>query len=135
MSEGMEQFGSPSMPNRSLEAAANEFRSKVEDAANRLSGAAEQFVTMSESLLAAVDEARHAADRAQAAQRSVEELKLNMARDYGNVSELVRDLQQRIGALATLAAPLPSEPPAPQPLHQEPQPINAGYANPGESAW
>ncbi len=128
MSEGMEQFGSQTPPTHNLEAAANEFRSKVEDAANRLNGAAEQFVAMSEGLLSAVEEARQAADRAQQAQRSVEELKERMSRDYGSVSDLVRDLQQRIGALATLAQPMPGEPPAPQP-------INAGYNNPGESSW
>ena len=136
MSEGMEQFGTPSSPNQNLQAAASEFRSKVEDAANRLSGAAEQFITMSDSLLAAVEEARQSADRAQQAQRSVEELKDRMASDYGNVSSLVRDLQQRIGALATLAQPLPSESQSSEPEHhEEPQPINAGYGNPGESSW
>jgi len=135
MSEGMEQYGSQPAQSTSLEAAANEFRSKVEDAASRLSGAAEQFVAMSEGLLAAVEEARQAAERAQTAQRSVESLKEQMARDYGNVSDLVRDLQQRIGALATLAQPMPSSSPEPQPLHQEPQPINSGYNSPGESSW
>jgi chromosome segregation ATPase len=132
----MEHFGSPTPQAPSLEAAASEFRSKVEDAANRLNGAAEQFVAMSEGLLLAVEEARQAAERAQTAQRSVEEMKDRMARDYGNVSDLVRDLQQRIGALATLAQPMPpSQQAEPQPLHQEPQPINAGHSNPGESSW
>jgi hypothetical protein len=130
MSESMDQFGGAGTP--SLEAAAVEFRSKVEDAANRLSGAAEQFVTMSESLLAAVEEARRSSERAQAAQRSVEELRDRMARDYGNVSDLVRDLQQRIGALAVLAAPLPHEA---QTQQSSSEPSNAGYSNPGESAW
>jgi hypothetical protein len=40
-------------------------------------------------------------------------------------------MQARIGALATLAQPLPNEqPPA------SPQPINSGYSSsPGESSW
>ena len=135
MSEDMEHPESPTPPAPSLEAAASEFRSKVEDAANRLNGAAEQFVAMGEGLMSAVEEARDAANRAVAAQRTVEELKERMARDYGNVSDLVRDLQQRIGALATLAQPLASQPAETQPPHQEPQPINAGYSNPGESSW
>jgi chromosome segregation ATPase len=135
MTEGMEQYGSHSGQAHSLEAAASEFRSKVEDAASRLSGAAEQFVAMSEGLLAAVEEARQAAERAEAAQRSVEGLKEQMSRDYGNVSDLVRDLQQRIGALATLAQPLPATGSEPEPLHPEPQPINSGNNSPGESSW
>jgi uncharacterized coiled-coil DUF342 family protein len=137
MSEGMEHFGVSSSQTPNLEAAASEFRSKVEDAANRLSGAAEQFVAMSEGLLAAVEEARQAAERAQQAQRSVEEIKDRMSSDYGNVSSLVRDLQQRIGALATLAQPLPGESKSSESEGQssEPQPINAGYGNPGESSW
>ena len=141
MSEGMEQFGSPApTTNQNLEAAASEFRSKVEDAANRLNSAAEQFVSMSEGLLKAVEEARQAANRAEQAQRTVEELKQRMENDYGSVSNLVRDLQQRIGALATLAQPMPvSQPEASQPEHEQPQnqeqPVNSGYGNPGESSW
>ena len=135
MSEGMDQHETlaPQAPN--LEAAASEFRTKVEDAANRLNGAAEQFVAMSEGLLAAVEEARQAAYRAQAAQHAVEEMRDRMSRDYGSVSDLVRDLQQRIAALATLGQPMPSQAHEPQPLRQEPQPINAGYNSPGESSW
>jgi len=132
MSEGMEPYNSPTAEPQSLEAAASEFRSRVEDAATRLNSAAEQFVAMSDSLLAAVEEARQAAYRAQAAQHAVEDLRDRMARDYGSVSDLVRDMQARIGALATLAQPLPNEqPPA------SPQPINSGYSSssPGESSW
>ena len=70
MSEGIEQFGSSAPQATNLESAASEFRSKVEDAASRLSGAAEQFVAMSEGLLSAVEEARQAAYRAQAAQNA-----------------------------------------------------------------
>jgi hypothetical protein len=131
----MEHFGSASQQPPGLEAAASEFRSRVEDAAQRLNGAAEQFIAMSEGLLASVEEARQAAYRAQAAQHAVEDLRDRMARDYGSVSDLVRDLQQRIGALATLAQPMPVEPPAPQPLHQEPQALNASHNSPGESSW
>jgi hypothetical protein len=126
----MEQYGSPPPQPQSLEAAASEFRSRVEDAATRLNSAAEQFVAMSDSLLAAVEEARQAAYRAQAAQHAVEDLRDRMARDYGSVSDLVRDMQMRIGALATLAQPLPNEQPASS------QPINSGYSSSqGETSW
>ena len=138
MSEGMEHFGSPTPASNNLEAAASEFRTKVEDAATRLNSAAQQFVAMSDGLVAAVEEARQAAERAQQAQRSVEELKERMTTDYGAVSSLVRDLQQRIGALATLAQPFPAggEQSPPQPLHQsEPEQGESQYNNPGESSW
>ena len=90
---------------QSLEAAASDFRSSVQDAASRMSSAAEQFITMSEGLNKALEEARAAADRAQAAQRAAEEMQQRLQRDYGAVSDLVRDLQIRIAALATLAQP------------------------------
>ena len=136
MSEGIEKFENHSAA-PGLESAAREFRTKVEDAANRLSGAAEQFVTMSEGLLSAVEEARQASERAQAAQNAVEEMRDRLARDYGQVSDLVRDLQERIAALATLGQPLPSSTPSePQQLHpQEPQAVSSGYNSPGESSW
>jgi len=134
MSEGMEHFVSPTPLNRSVEAAASEFRTKVEDAASRLNVAAEQFVVMSDGLLAAVEEARQAAEHAEQAQRSVEEMRERMARDYGNVSDLVRDLQERIAALAILGQPMPSAEEG-EPEEREPQPLRAGYGSPGESAW
>ena len=136
MSEALHHFVSPTPSTPGLEAAATEFRAKVEDAAGRLNAAAEQFVAMTDGLLAAVEEARQAAERAEQAQRSVEALKERLARDYGDVSELVRTLQERIAALAILGQPMPAvhssdvEPELP-----EPQPLHAGTANPGESAW
>jgi chromosome segregation ATPase len=140
MSEAIAQFSVPL--NRSLEAAAGEFRTKVEDAASRLNAAAEQFVTMSDGLLAAAADARQAAEKAEQAQRSVAELEERMARDYGNVSELVRDLQQRIAALAVLGQALPTpataEPeaePEQETVLPEPQPLRSWSGGPGESSW
>ena len=142
MSEYMDQYGSATpSASRNLEEAASEFRRRVEDAAGRLNAAAEQFATMSDGLVAAVEEARQAAERAEQSRRAVEEMKEQMGRDYGNVSELVRDLQQRIGALATLAQPMPGATAAQsqhgesQQEHHEEQPANSGYHNPGESSW
>lgn len=125
MNENVTPF-TPANPTVSLESAATEFRTKVEDAATRLNGAAEQFVSMSEGFATAISEARKAADRAVAAQRSVEEMRDRLEHDYGVVSKLVADLQDRISALATLARPLPvaepeAESPAPAPeVKQEP---------------
>ena len=137
MSEAIAQFSVPF--NRSLEAAAGEFRTKVEDAASRLNAAAEQFVTMSDGLLAAVAEARQAAEKAEQARRSVAELEERMARDYGNVSDLVRDLQQRIAALAVLGQTLPAAGGTPaagaEPELPEPQPLRSWSGGPGESSW
>ena len=89
-----------------LEMAASEFRRNVQDASQRLSTAAEQFINMSEGLAEAVTNARRAAEQAQAAQAAVESIQAQMQGDYGAVSDLVRELQQRIGALAILAQPL-----------------------------
>ena len=88
-----------------LESAAADFRTSVQDAASRMSSAAEQFITMSDGLNKALEEARAAADRAQAAQAAAEEMQQRLQHDYGAVSDLVRDLQIRIAALATLAQP------------------------------
>jgi len=120
MNENITPF-TPVNPSTSLESAATEFRSKVEDAATRLNGAAEQFVSMSEGFATAISEARKAADRAIAAQRSVEEMRDRLEHDYGVVSALVADLQDRISALATLARPLPAaETSAPAPVTEIP---------------
>jgi prefoldin subunit 5 len=135
MSEGSGQLGGEMYAGRGLDAAAGEFRRKVEEATGRLNDAAEQFVAISDGLMTAVEEARQAAARAAEAQRSIEEMKERMSRDYGNVSDLVRDLQQRISALATLAQPLPSVEPPQEPQPPEHQPANAGYGSPGESSW
>ncbi|HEX5141121.1 MAG TPA: hypothetical protein VFX19_09270 [Dehalococcoidia bacterium] len=120
MNENITPFTSPSSAS-SLENAASEFRTKVEDAATRLNGAAAQFVSMSEGFATAIDEARKAADRAVASQKAVEEIKDQLAHDYGVVSKLVADLQDRIAALATLARPLAVEPEAR--TEPEPEPI------------
>ena len=128
MNENVTPF-TPANPTASLESAATEFRTKVEDAATRLNGAAEQFVSMSEGFATAISEARKAADRAIAAQRSVEEMRDRLEHDYGVVSALVADLQDRISALATLAGPLPAaQPLAPEPAadipEAKPQPVS-----------
>jgi|SRR5688572_4255128 hypothetical protein len=127
MNENISPF-TPTKSTASLESAATEFRTKVEDAATRLNGAAEQFVSMSEGFATAISEARKAADRAVAAQRSVEEMRDRLERDYGVVSTLVADLQDRISALATLARPLPAEPQAQEPATEiaeaKPEPIS-----------
>ena len=107
MNENITHF-TPASTSASLENAATEFRTKVEDAATRLNGAAEQFVSMSEGFATAIAEARKAADRAMAAQRQVEEMRDRLEHDYGVVSKLVADLQDRIAALATLARPMPA---------------------------
>ena len=117
MNENITPF-TPANANASLESAATEFRTKVEDAATRLNGAAEQFVSMSEGFATAISEARKAADRAMAAQRSVEEMRDRLEQEYGVVSKLVADLQDRISALATLARPLPAAEPL-EPAHTD----------------
>ncbi len=129
MNENITQF-TPTNPTASLENAATEFRTKVEDAATRLNGAAEQFVSMSEGFATAIADARRAADRAVAAQRQVEEMRERLEHDYGVVSKLVADLQDRISALATLARPLPAAEPLaeaaeePAVIETKPEPIS-----------
>ena len=129
MNENITPF-SPANPTTSLENAATEFRTKVEDAATRLNGAAEQFVSMSEGFATAIADARRAADRAVAAQRQVEEMRDRLEHDYGVVSKLVADLQDRISALASLARPLPAAEPLaesveePVVLETKPEPIS-----------
>jgi chromosome segregation ATPase len=111
-------------PQQGLQAAASEFRRNVQEATERLNSAAEQFMAVSDGLVSAINEARQAAERAQEAQRAVEAMQQQMARDYGSVSDLVRDLQERIGALATLARPLgtPETPSMPEQGQGESQP-------------
>jgi hypothetical protein len=125
MNENITQF-TPANPSANLESAATEFRTKVEDAATRLNGAAEQFVSMSEGFATAIADARKAADRAIAAQRQVEEMRDRLEHDYGVVSKLVADLQDRIAALATLARPLPAAEAATEPTVPEskPEPVS-----------
>jgi SMC interacting uncharacterized protein involved in chromosome segregation len=100
------QSGQEGQQQQGLQAAASEFRRNVQEATERLNSAAEQFIAVSDGLVSAINEARQAAERAQEAQRAVEAMQQQMARDYGSVSDLVHDLQERIGALATLARPL-----------------------------
>jgi hypothetical protein len=153
MPEG--QYGNETSVGLRLHEAAAEFRRRVEDAASSMNATAEQFVKISADLLSAVEEARQAAElarearmaaaRAEEARRSVEQMKAQLAQEYGNVTELVHDLQQRLGALAILALPLPSvesleaHQPPPQPRgpasQSESQPLPARHTNPGESTW
>lgn len=119
-------YGSSTETQEGLESAAADFRRTVQDAASRMSSAAEQFIAMSEGLAAALEDARAAADRAQAAQRSAEEMQQRLQRDYGAVSDLVRNLQEKIAALATLAQPLNAEQPMEMP---EPVGAYAGYGS------
>ncbi len=79
-----------------LQAAASTFSQNIQEATTKLAAAAEQFGTMSEGLLAAVEDARSASDRAQAAQRATEETQERL-------TGIMRQLQERLGALASLA--------------------------------
>jgi hypothetical protein len=144
MNETMTQEGYATMSEmhqQGLEAAAADFRRSVQDAAGRLGTAAEQFITMSEGLAAALDEARAAAERAQAAQQAAESaqqaaeaVQQRMQRDYGAVSDLVRELQVRISALATLAQPLSGEARAEPESTQEETPPTTPYYPPSETS-
>src|SRR6266545_4378543 len=98
-----------------LGAAAADFRRNIEEASERLGNAGAQLVSVSQQLATAITEARQAAEQAKEAQRQAEQTQQQMQRDYGAVSGLVRDLQDRISALATLARPLSLETHAEQP--------------------
>ncbi len=97
---------SQSEPAQGMGVAAADFRRNVQEASERLSNAGSQLVSMSQELAAAIAEAKVAAQQAQAAQAAAEATQAQMQRDYGAVSDLVRELQDRIGALAILARPL-----------------------------
>jgi chromosome segregation ATPase len=88
--------------------AASEFSKNIQDATGKLVSAAEQFSAMSEGLTKAVAEAKEASARAEEAREAAESVKARMDHDYSNLSGLMRDLQERIGALAVLARPLAS---------------------------
>jgi hypothetical protein len=107
-SYGQSSYSSTTPPDMS--AAAAEFRRNVQEASDRLSNAGQQLVSLSEALAKAIGEANAAADRAEAAVAKAEAVQMDMERDYGAVADLVSDLQERIGALAILARPLPSAP-------------------------
>ena len=92
-----------------LEAAAADFRRNIQEASDKLGNAGAQLVAVSQELATAIAEAKQAAEQAREAQRKTEETQQQMQRDYGVVSDLVRDLQERIGALATLARPMSFE--------------------------
>jgi DNA repair ATPase RecN len=92
-----------------LAAAAADFRRNIQEASDKLSSAGAQLVSVSQELATAIAEAKQAAEQAKEAQRKAEETQQQMQRDYGAISDLVRDLQERIGALATLARPLSLE--------------------------
>jgi hypothetical protein len=97
-------------PKDQLSASAAEFSRNVQEATGKLVAATEQFSSFSSGLTSVVDEARSAADRAEEAQRAAEALQAKMVQDYGQLSDLIRDLQERIAALAVLARPMPSAP-------------------------
>lgn len=113
MTEGMEEPTTTYQPNaltqvrQDLETAASEFRRNVQEAALRLSAAADQFSSVTGRLVAATDEVQAAAERAQEAQRAAEAVQSRIEKDYDELSKLLQDLQERIAALAVLARPLP----------------------------
>lgn len=99
-------------PDSSLQSAAAEFGRNVQEATGKLVAAAESFGAMSSGLSAAVNEvksaaaqAREAKQAAEAARAAAEAVQAKMERDYGNLKNLMSDLQERIGALAVLARP------------------------------
>ncbi len=92
-----------------LGTAASEFSKNIQEATGKLVAAAEQFSTMSIGLNKAVDEVKTASAKAEEAQKSAEAVQARMDRDYSNLSGLMKDLQERIGALAVLARPFASE--------------------------
>jgi len=94
---------------QSLKAAAAEFSSNVQEATTRLSTAAEQFASISERLATAADQVQSASDRAEAAQRAAEAVQSRIERDHADLTSLMRDLQERIAALAVLARPMPGD--------------------------
>ena len=131
-----------------FQAVAGEFRRNVEEAAGKLGGAAQQFVAMTASFLAAGDrleealeahrrvetesrqaaesaqaaaaEARAAAEQSETAQKAAAEMLAKMDMQYGELTALVSDLQERIAALAVLARPLPRE------ASEATEPVEAG---------
>lgn len=126
-------------PRQALPDLAADFGRSVQEASGHLGSAAEQFLSMTTRFLAAgsrldlaldahrqieaesqraavaaqtaAAEAAAAAERANAAQSGAEGFQTQVERNYGELTTLVRDLQERIAALAVLSRPLPAEPP------------------------
>ncbi|HLF76986.1 MAG TPA: hypothetical protein VJB57_05790 [Dehalococcoidia bacterium] len=158
---GQSSYGSSSQgATPEMSAAAAEFRRNVQEASEKLSNAGQQLVSLSEALAKAIAEAQQAAERAEEAQRKAEAVQADMLRDYGAVADLVGDLQERIGALAILARPLPGEPRAEPPAQSDeaegepagmvpdaeafqppvsssppPAPPSSGYGESGGQSW
>jgi ABC-type transporter Mla subunit MlaD len=102
---------------------ASEFSKNIEEASGKLIAAAGQFSAVSDGFNTAVAEVKAAAARAEEAREAAEAIQTKMDRDYGNFSELMRDLQERIGALAVLAKPLAAATqPAPTAPNEGPAP-------------
>jgi DNA repair ATPase RecN len=95
---------------QSLKSAAAEFSLNVQEAAGRLTRAAEQFSSISDRLVEAANDVQSAAQRAEEAQHAAESVQTRMERDHTDLTSLMRDLHDRIAALAVLARPLPEEP-------------------------
>jgi hypothetical protein len=135
---GAQQSSADSLRER-FQQNAGEFSRNLEEAANRLGGAAQHLLSITEVFTAAGDrleqalethrqmetasqsaaqdardaasEARTASDRAHDAQRATEALQTRLESSYNDLTLLIRDLQERIAALAILARPMPVEPP------------------------
>jgi ABC-type transporter Mla subunit MlaD len=116
---------------------AGEFNRNVAEAAGRLGAAADQLLSITEAFANAgdrlegaleshrqreagsqqaaqdarssADDARAAADSAREALHATEALQGRLEASYADIAILVRDLQERIGALAILARPMPHE--------------------------
>lgn len=112
--------------------AASEFSKNIQEATGKLVSAAEQFSTMSEGLTRAVADAKEASVRAEEARLAAEAVKARMDHDYSNLSGLMKDLQERIGALAVLARPLTSvetEAPAASTIEESSENFGEGASN------
>lgn len=110
----------------SLGDAASEFARNVQEATGKLVAAGEQFTSMSAGLDRAIAEVKAAASRAEEARNASEAVQMKMERDYANLSGVIRDLQERIGALAVLARPLVSAGAAPDAIPAEEPTENQG---------
>jgi hypothetical protein len=118
-----------------LASAAAAFSRSVQDATERFGAAGAQLVAMSQELSSAIAEAKAAAARAEEAQQGAdaararaEAAQADMQRDHGIVSNLVKELQDRIAALAVLARPIAMEPAAAEPAAQEQAAAESGSA-------
>ncbi len=121
------------LPRQALPELAADFGRNVQEASGHLGSAAEQFLSMTtkfleagsrldlaldahrqietESQRAALAAETAAAERAGTAQSGAEGFQTQVEHNYGELTTLVRDLQERIAALAVLSRPLPAEPP------------------------